>query len=132
MKRKEFIETCSGLSRSELLEIAVNARKNVEKMIKMVKGKTEGIFLLSPYYMEPNRQDAMRARMDEYVDICRRLAKKYDCIFIDFQRLYEDYCKVRHSAFIAWDRVHPNQVGATLMARAFLEACGFDYQHKGV
>ena len=33
MKRKEFIETCSGLSRSELLEIAVNARKNVEKMI---------------------------------------------------------------------------------------------------
>ena len=106
--------------------------KNVEKMIKMVKGKTEGIFLLSPYYMEPNRQDAMRARMDEYVDICRRLAKKYDCIFIDFQRLYEDYCKVRHSTFIAWDRVHPNQVGATLMARAFLEACGFDYQHKGV
>ena len=106
--------------------------KNVEKMIKMVKGKTEGIFLLSPYYMEPNRQDAMRARMDEYVDICRRLAKKYDCIFIDFQRLYEDYCKVRHSTFIAWDRVHPNQVGATLMARAFLEACGFGYQHKGV
>ena len=101
--------------------------KNVEKMIKMVKGKTEGIFLLSPYYMEPNRQDAMRARMDEYVDICRRLAKKYDCIFIDFQRLYEDYCKVRHSGFIAWDRVHPNQVGATLMARAFLEAIGFDY-----
>ena len=33
MKRKEFIETSSGLSRSELLEIAVNARKNVEKMI---------------------------------------------------------------------------------------------------
>ena len=106
--------------------------KNVEKMIKMAKGKTEGIFLLSPYYMEPNRQDAMRARMDEYVDICRRLAKKYDCTFIDFQRLYEDYCKIRHSGFIAWDRVHPNQIGATLMARAFLEACGFDYQHKGV
>lgn len=106
--------------------------KNVEKMIKMAKGKTEGIFLLSPYYMEPNRQDAMRAQMDEYVDICRRLAKKYDCTFIDFQRLYEDYCKIRHSGFIAWDRVHPNQIGATLMARAFLEACGFDYQHKGV
>ena len=106
--------------------------KNVEKMIKMVKGKTEGIFLLSPYYMEPNRQDAMRARMDEYVDICRRLAKKYDCIFIDFQRMYEDYCKVRHSGYIAWDRVHPNQIGATLMAKTFLEACGFDYQHKGV
>mgnify|MGYP004473862637 FL=1 len=106
--------------------------KNVEKMIKMVKGKVEGIFLLSPYYMEPNRQDMMRARMDEYVEICRKLAKKYDCIFIDFQRMYEDYCKVRHSGYIAWDRVHPNQIGATLMAKTFLEACGFDYQHKGV
>ena len=106
--------------------------KNVEKMIKMVKGKVEGIFLLSPYYMEPNRQDMMRARMDEYVEICRKLAKKYDCIFVDFQRMYEDYCKVRHSGYIAWDRVHPNQIGATLMAKTFLEACGFDYQHKGV
>ncbi len=32
----------------------------------------KGIFLLSPYFIEPNRQEKMRARMDEYVDICRR------------------------------------------------------------
>nr|WP_304956098.1 GDSL-type esterase/lipase family protein [uncultured Acetatifactor sp.] len=52
------------------------------------------------------------------------------CIGInDVWRQYEDYCKIRHSAFIAWDRVHPNRVGATLMARAFLEKCEFDYNH---
>ena len=103
---------------------------NVEQMITSVKGSVKGIFILSPYYMEPNREDAMRARMDEYVAICKKLAEKHGCIFVDFQQLYEDYCKVRHSTFIAWDRVHPNTVGATLMARAFLEHCGFDYNHQ--
>ena len=103
---------------------------NVEKMITEVKGKVKGIFILSPYYMEPNREDAMRARMDEYVAICKKLAEKHGCIYVDFQQLYEDYCKVRHSTYIAWDRVHPNQVGATLMARAFLEKCGFDYNRQ--
>ena len=28
---------------------------------------------------------------------------------------------------IAWDRVHPNQVGSMLMAKAFLEQCDFDF-----
>ena len=104
---------------------------NVEKMILAVKGSVKGIFILSPYYMEPNRGDRMRARMDEYVEICRKLAEKHSCIFVDFQKLYEDYCQVRHSTYIAWDRIHPNQVGAMLMAREFLSHCGFDFTHKG-
>lgn len=104
--------------------------RNVEQMILQVKGKVKGIFLLSPYYMEPNREDAMRKRMDEYVAICAGLAERHGCIYVDFQQMYEDYCKIRHSAFIAWDRVHPNRVGATLMARAFLEKCEFDYDHR--
>ena len=103
---------------------------NVEQMILQVKGKVKGIFLLTPYYMEPNREDKMRAKMDEYAEICRKLAAKHDCILVDFQKLYEEYCKIRHSSYIAWDRVHPNQIGASLMARAFLEKCDFDYNHK--
>ena len=71
----------------------------------------------------------MRKRMDEYVEICRKLAKKHSCIFVDFQKMYEEYCKTRHSSFIAWDRIHPNQIGATLMAREFLKHCDFDYEH---
>lgn len=101
--------------------------KNVETMILKVKDSVKGIFILSPYYMEPNREDMMRKRMDEYVAICKKLADKYDCIFVDFQKMYEDFCKIRHSSCIAWDRVHPNQMGATLMAREFLKVCGFDF-----
>ncbi len=104
--------------------------RNLEQMIAMIPKTVKGVFLCSPYYMEPNREDAMRARMDEYVAICKKLAEKYGFRFVDFQALYEDYCRVRHSSYIAWDRVHPNQVGATLMARSFLAQCDFDYAHE--
>ena len=96
---------------------------NLETMISKVKG----IFLISPYIMEPNSEDMMRNRMNDYVEICRKLAQKHGCIFIDFQKMYEDYCKIRHSSYIAWDRIHPNQIGATLMAKEFLKKCDFDY-----
>ncbi len=104
--------------------------KNVEEMILKVKDNVKGVFVLSPYIIEPLREDAMRKRMDEYVAICKKLAKKYNCVFVDFQKMYEDYCKTRHSSYIAWDRIHPNQVGSTLMAKEFLKHCDFDYHHE--
>ena len=103
--------------------------KNLETMILSVKDKVKGIFLLSPYYMEPNREDKMRKIMDEYVAICAELAEKHGCTFISFQSLYERFLQLRHSSCIAWDRVHPNQMGATLMAKEFLTKCGFDFSH---
>ena len=104
-------------------------RQNVEEMILKVKDKVKGIFILSPYIMEPNSEDMMRNRMNQYVEICRSLAEKNSCIFVDFQKMYESYCKIRHSSYIAWDRIHPNQIGATLMAREFLKHCDFDFSH---
>lgn len=101
---------------------------NLEEMILKIKASVKGIFILSPYIMEANREDKMRKRIDEYVEICRRLSEKHNCIFVDFQKMYEKYCTVRHSSYVAWDRIHPNQVGATLMAKEFLSKCGFEYE----
>ena len=42
----------------------------IERTLPHVKG----MILMSPYVMEPNRADPMRARMDEYVAIVRDLA----------------------------------------------------------
>ena len=102
---------------------------NLNTMIEKCKRKStvKGIFLLTPFYVEPNREDALRAQVDAYVAICRRLAKKHGCILVDFQALYDDYCKFHHSSFIADDRIHPNQIGATLMAKELLRHCDFDF-----
>ena len=104
--------------------------KNLEEMILKVKNKVKGIFILSPYIIESNTDDMMRKRMDEYVGISKKLAEEHDCLFVNFQKMYEDYCKTRHSSYVAWDRIHPNQVGSTLMAREFLNLCKFDYNHS--
>ncbi|MBO4887300.1 MAG: hypothetical protein J5589_03190, partial [Firmicutes bacterium] len=61
-----------------------------------------------------------------------RRAEEYEIHFVDLQEVFDKYFKTRgengqyahHSTFIAWDRVHPNQIGATLIAAAFLSACG--------
>ncbi len=102
---------------------------NLRQMIEAAKSVAKGVILATPYYMEPNRTDFMRARMQVYVDICAQLADTYDCIFVDFQAMYDRYLAYKHSSLIAWDRVHPNQIGATLMAKEWLSACGFDYNH---
>lgn len=101
--------------------------KNLEEMILKIKEKVKGIFLCTPYYIEPNGEDSMRKRMDEYGLVCKKLTKKYGCELIDFQSLYNEFCKYKHSSIIAWDRVHPNQMGATLMAKEFLKHCDFDF-----
>ncbi len=100
---------------------------NIEEMILKVKDKAKGIFILSPYYIEANREDFMRKRMDEYVAICKKLAEKYSLIFVDFQKTFEDFCKIQHSSKLAWDRVHPNRMGAMLQAKEFLKSIDFDY-----
>jgi len=116
---------CPAMSDSQVLP--EEYRSNVETMILAVKDKVKGIFLLTPYYIEDNPHDAMRNRMIEYVDICKELAEKHGCILVDFQAMYERYLRHRHSASIAWDRVHPNEMGAMMMAKEFLKHCEFDY-----
>ncbi|MBQ1264368.1 MAG: SGNH/GDSL hydrolase family protein [Oscillospiraceae bacterium] len=101
--------------------------QNVEKMILAVKDTVKGITIWTPYYMEPNKEDPMRKRMDEYGAICKKLAEKHGCMFVDFQAMFDRYFAHQHSSRIAWDRVHPNQMGATLMARELLRAWGFDF-----
>ncbi len=101
--------------------------ENLETMILSIKDDVKGIFLLTPYYMEPNKADPMRARMDAYGAVCKKLAEKYGCRLVDLQAVFDDYFRYRHSSYIAWDRVHPNQVGATIIAKAFLEQCEFEF-----
>lgn len=99
-------------------------RENVRHMILAEKDHVKGIFLMTPYYMEPNKADVMRARMDEYGAICKELALEYGCTFIDLQAMFSQYCSIRHSSSLAWDRVHPNQIGATLIALEWLKHVG--------
>lgn len=102
-------------------EYEANLRRLVEETLPGVKG----LVLLSPYFMEPNRADPMRSRMDEYGAIVNRLAGEYRLPFVDLQAEFDRYFQYYHPASVNWDRVHPDIVGHMIIARAFLKAIGF-------
>jgi lysophospholipase L1-like esterase len=96
--------------------------KNLQELVQKTRPKLKGLMMLAPFYIEPNKSDAMRARMDEYGAIVKKVATKNQAIFVDTQAAFDDVLQHMHANAIAWDRVHPNIVGHTIIARAVLNA----------
>ncbi len=86
-----------------------------------------GLVLITPFFLEPRRDDPMRARMDEYGAIVKRLAARHHAILVDSQAAFDVVLKDLPSAMINWDRVHLNHIGAAVLARAVLTAVGFEW-----
>jgi len=103
-------------------------RENLIWMIENTLPKVKGIILMAPYYIEPRKDDAMRATMDEYGKVCKELAEKYDLVFVDTQAALDKALEHIYPGTFTWDRVHPNTAGHMIIARAFLDAIGFEWK----
>jgi lysophospholipase L1-like esterase len=89
--------------------------------------RVKGMVLITPFYLESNRADAMRATMDRYGAAVRRLAEKHHTLFVDSQAAFDEVLKTYYPASLNWDRVHPDHIGSMVIARAFVNAIGFDW-----
>lgn len=99
----------------------------LRSLIEKTKPHVGNLVLMTPFFLESNEQDAMRRTMDEYGSIVKRLAGEYGTLFVDTQAAFNVVLKQLYSATLAWDRVHPTQAGHAVLARAFLNAIGFDW-----
>ena len=97
----------------------------LDSLVAQVRPSVQNIVLMTPFYIEPNRADAMRARMDEYGAIVRRLSEKHGTLFVDTQAAFDAVLASVYPATLAWDRVHPSLTGHMVLARAFLNAVEF-------
>ena len=104
----------------------VEFREAYEELIHRTLPCVKGMILMSPFFMEPNRQDPVRARMDEYAAEVRALAEKYGLIYVDLQSAWDNLFRHMHPCNIAWDRIHPNHTGGMYIAKQFLAAVAFD------
>lgn len=84
--------------------------RSYERLIARALPHVKGMILMTPYFMEPNRAVPMRARMDQYGEIVKRLAQRHALVFIDLQS--------------AWDRIPPQSGVHMYIARQFLQAVG--------
>jgi len=105
----------------------VTYEKTLNELVTIAKPNLKGLVLMTPFYIEPQKSDRMRSRMDEYGVAVKRIAEKHDAIFVDTQAAFDHVLQTWYPATLAWDRVHPNQTGTTVIAKAFLDAIGFDW-----
>ena len=99
--------------------------KTLEELIMQTVPSVKQLVLMTPFYLEPNTADPMRRRMDEYGEIVKTLAAKHGTLCVDTQAAFDDVLTHYYPATLAWDRIHPNQTGHMVLARAFLQAIDF-------
>lgn len=109
---------------------AAEYEKTLEELIVATKPVVKGLVIMTPVFWELNKSDAMAEQTMKYGAICRKLSEKHGVIFVDAQAYADRLLAHCHSAYIAWDRVHPNIPGHTVLAHALLDAIDFDFTRK--
>ena len=94
-------------------------------LVAQTRPRLKGLVLLTPYMVEPNRADPMRVAMERYAAVVRELAARHDAVFVDTQAAFDAVLAHLHPMALAWDRIHPTQVGHMVLARALLAALGY-------
>lgn len=101
--------------------------RTYRELLARTRPAVQGMVLLAPFYIEPNKADAMRARMDECGRIVRKLAEQHDALFVDAQAAFDRMLRHMHPNALSWDRVHPSQTGHMVVAHALLDALGYEW-----
>lgn len=96
--------------------------RTYDELVASTLPRVKGMILITPFYLEPSRQDAMRAMMDSYGAVVRNVARRHGTAFVDSQAAFDKLLDVIYPAAISWDRVHLNHVGAMALARAIAQA----------
>ena len=89
----------------------------------------KGMVLMTPFYLEPHKSDPMRAAMDRYGAVVKKIAAARKTLFVDTQAAFEKALNAYYPVVLSRDRVHPTQAGHVVLARAFLNALGFNWNH---
>ena len=101
--------------------------RTLDELVARTQPTVTGLVLLTPFYIEPNLSDPMRAQMDRYGAAVQQIAARHDTLFVDAQAAFDAVLAHCYPATLAWDRVHPGQTGHMILARAFLRALQFEW-----
>lgn len=99
-------------------------RTTLRRLVEQARPVTRHILMASPFFIEPRKDDPLRARMEEYGAIVREIAAATGAIFVDTQAGFDEVLRHVHASWLAWDRIHPGPHGHMILARAFLRALG--------
>jgi lysophospholipase L1-like esterase len=99
-------------------------RETLDELLRSCGVAPPSVMLMAPYFIEPDRNEPMRVRMDSFGDIVRDLAGHHGTTFVDTQRAFDAVLRYVHPMRLANDRVHPNWAGHAIIARALIASLG--------
>jgi len=101
--------------------------RTYDRLLTRIRPRLQGLVLMTPFFIEPLRTDAMRQRMDSYGALVRGLAKRHAAVLVDTQAAFDEGLAHEASTAFSNDRVHPNPRGHMVLARVFLEGIGLPW-----
>ena len=81
------------------------------RLLEQTRPKLTGLVLMTPFFLETNPSDPMRAQVDEYNGVVEHLATEFDAVFANVQAEFDRYLEHRPTQSLCGDRVHPNRTG---------------------
>ena len=84
------------------------------------------LIVAEPYVIEADTADPMRAQMDRYGLVARKLASEFGAVNIQTQAAFDVALRTTDSIDWADDRIHPNLAGHAVIAQAFLRGIGWE------
>ncbi len=97
-------------------------KTSINRMVEKAKSAGINVVLMTPFLVESNKEDVMRQYTEEYVEICKEIAKNHQITLVDLQGAVDQFLELRNGEILSEDRVHPNFIGHMMIAKGFLEA----------
>jgi lysophospholipase L1-like esterase len=95
-----------------------------EMLLRRTRPGLKGLVLLTPFYVESDRTDEMRRKIDFYGLIVKELARRHDALLVDTQAAFDRVLRRLDFKLLAPDRVHPTEIGHSVIAYAFVRGLG--------
>lgn len=99
-----------------------------EELIQKTKPLVKQMYLIGAFMIIETKEYPMRQSVERYATITKKLAQKYGIPYIDVQEKMDRFMEYLPAYMLSNDHVHPNTQGHMIIAKAFLDAIGFDWR----
>ncbi len=94
--------------------------ENLDRLVRTTLPAVKSMALAMPFFLEPDRNDGLRAASDEFGEILRRTAERFGLRCFDTQAAFDRILAHVPTYELAPDRVHPGWAGHFAIAEGML------------
>ena len=94
---------------------------DMRKMIEKTLNTGCKLVIITPFFLEPNKNDPLRKMCDEYNAVLKKLSDEYGTYYCDLQSTFDKFMEKESAYLLSNDRVHPNSAGHYIIATELLK-----------